>query len=65
MSTYTTVQGDTWDMIAYRTMGSCDYVDQLMNANQQYIDIFIFSAGITLQIPEVPETAGEPAVPWR
>lgn len=65
MNTYTTVQGDTWDMIAYRTMGSCDYVDQLMNANQQYIDIFIFSAGITLQIPEVQETAGEPAVPWR
>ena len=32
MNTYTTVQGDTWDMIAYRTMGSCDYVDQLMNA---------------------------------
>lgn len=65
MNTYTTVQGDTWDMIAYRTMGSCDYVDQLMNANQEYIDIFIFSAGITLQIPEVQETGGEPAVPWR
>lgn len=65
MNTYTTVQGDTWDMIAYRTMGSCDYVDQLMNANQEYIDIFIFSAGITLQIPEVQETSGEPAVPWR
>ena len=65
MNTYTTVQGDTWDMIAYRTMGSCDYVDQLMNANQQYIDIYIFSAGITLQIPEVQEAAVESAVPWR
>lgn len=65
MNIYITIQGDTWDLIAYRTMGSCDYVDQLMNANQEYIHIFIFSAGIVLQIPDVQEAAVESAVPWR
>ena len=33
MMTYTTVQGDMWDMIAYKTMGSYDYVDQLMKSD--------------------------------
>ena len=46
-------------------MGHEYAVQSDVNANQEYIDIFIFSAGITLQIPEVQEAAGEPAVPWR
>ena len=34
---YTTVQGDMWDMIAYKEMGSVDYTDDLMNANSSLL----------------------------
>ena len=34
--TYTTVQGDMWDSIAYTQMGSTDYTDRLLNLNRQY-----------------------------
>ncbi len=30
MKTYTTVQGDMWDSIAYRQLGSTDYTDKLL-----------------------------------
>lgn len=43
MKTYTTVQGDMWDSIAYRQMGGVDYTDQLMNANQQYREYYTFN----------------------
>ena len=40
MRTYTTTQGDMWDSIAFQQMGSVDYTDQLMNANQQYREYY-------------------------
>ena len=33
MKTYTTVQGDMWDMIAYKQLGSVALTDRLMWAN--------------------------------
>ena len=30
MRTYTTVQGDMWDSIAYTQLGSVDYTDKLI-----------------------------------
>ena len=35
MKTYTTVQGDLWDSIAYKTLGSVHYTDKLMAANRK------------------------------
>ena len=46
--TYTTVQGDMWDSIAYAQLGSTDHTDKLMNANLQYRKYYIFPAGIVL-----------------
>ena len=53
-STYTTVFGDRWDMIAYSQMGSDDIADviELMFANHKYSDVAIFNAGVVLTIPE-------------
>ena len=34
--TYTTVQGDMWDSIAYKIFGNAAATDQLMALNQQY-----------------------------
>lgn len=52
-STYTTVQGDTWDLIAYKTLGSEYLLPLLLEANQKYRKVVIFSGGIVLNIPEV------------
>jgi len=66
LSEYTTKSGDTWDLIAYEQMGSCDYVAKLMDANRAYVNTAIFSAGVVLTVPEIP--AGETIStlpPWR
>ena len=63
--TYKTVQGDMWDAIAYRTMGSCKYTDLLMTANQQHVHTYIFSAGAVLTIPEIPDEYLLPMPPWK
>lgn len=64
MSLYTTVLGQTWDMVAKEVYGNEKYADFLMENNPQKLHIFVFSAGETLNIPELPEKAGE-LPPWR
>ena len=64
--TYTAVQGDMWDSIAYSKMGSVAYTDQLMRANPEYAGYYILPAGITLTLPDVT-TANDISVlpPWK
>ena len=62
---YTTVQGDMWDMIAYKEMGSVDYTDDLMNANSPLLGYFSFPSGIVLTIPDVQETGASTLPPWK
>ena len=40
--TYTTVQGDRWDSVAYKQLGSCAYAPNLMAANPQHLGYFVF-----------------------
>lgn len=64
--TYRTVAGDMWDAIAYKTLGSCKYTEQLINANRNHIETFIFSAGVELTIPEITEETQITDLPaWR
>ena len=63
--TYTTVQGDRWDSIAFAQMESVDHTDNLMNANLRYREIYIFPAGIVLTIPEVKESVSSSLPPWK
>lgn len=65
MTTYITIQGDQWDLIAYKLLGSANHTDKLMNANPGYLDYFIFPAGIELVIPEVSTTIKGSVPPWR
>ena len=65
MRTYTTTQGDIWDSIAFQQMGSVDYTDQLMNANQQYREYYTFPAGIALTIPDAVEPVSSHLPPWK
>ena len=66
MKTYTTVQGDMWDKIAKEQLGDEKYTDLLISENSEYGLVYIFSAGITLNIPEVNEyTAADDLPPWK
>lgn len=66
MKTYTTVQGDMWDMIAYKALGSISLTDKLMTANRQYLSFYTFPAGIVLTLPEVRNEASiEGLPPWK
>lgn len=67
MRTYTTVQGDLWDSIAYRQLGSTSHTDKLMNANLQYLDVYVFPAGVVLNLPEITENGVESTnlPPWK
>lgn len=65
MSEYRTVQGDTWDMIAYRKLGSTNYTDQLVSANLEYVGMLLFPAGVTLRLPEITEKPSSNLPPWK
>ena len=64
--TYTTKQGDMWDGIAYSQLGSTAHTSALMLANRKHLGIFLFPAGIVLQLPEV-ENSSTPisSPPWK
>ena len=64
--TYTTVQGDMWDSIAYKALGSVNLTDRLMMANRRYLHLYTFPAGIVLDVPEIkPESVSEGLPTWK
>lgn len=65
MSEYKTVQGDTWDVIAYRELGSTNYTDQLMHANLEHVGTLLFPAGVMLRLPEIKEKTSRDLPPWK
>lgn len=63
---YTTVQGDMWDGIADKVYGDTKYTDVLLSANPEYIQIYIFSAGVKLFVPEIEEkSTADDLPPWK
>lgn len=69
VSKYVTSLGDMWDGIAYKVYeGAFDrpelLMDHLLEANQAHRHIVIFSAGITLVVPEIPENISTSLPPW-
>ncbi|WP_298029679.1 tail protein X [uncultured Dysosmobacter sp.] len=65
MKTYTTVQGDMWDRIAYAQLGDVAHTDKLINANLQYREYYLFPAGIVLVLPDIPENTSNSLPPWK
>ena len=65
--TYTTIQGDTWDVIAQAVYGSTSHTGKLLLANPEYSDTFLFSSGVELYVPALDETDVSASVvpPWR
>jgi len=65
MKTYTTKQGDTWDLIAYQQMGDCKHTKDLMWANRTLLDYYTFPAGIVLSVPDIDEAPADTLPPWK
>ena len=53
--TYTTIQGDTWDLIAYK----------LFEANWPLLEVLVFSSGTVINVPDIPEDSDDDAPFWR
>lgn len=66
MKSYRTVSGDTFDLIAYKELGSCKYTERLINANRTHVSTVIFKAGVVLTLPTITEEAKASKLPpWR
>ncbi len=65
MRTYKTMQGDMWDAIAFRELGSESHTAALMRENLQHIDMYSFPAGIVLLLPDVGEQNSGELPPWK
>lgn len=63
--TYTTISGDTWDIVAYKVFGDERYMDKIIKANMQHRETVIFPAGVTLQLPEVEARTPAGLPPWK
>lgn len=65
MATYTTKSGDMWDSIAYEQLGSTSHTGLLISTNMEYKDIYIFSSGVVLTLPEIPQNFNSLLPPWK
>lgn len=66
MSSYTTRSADTWDAIAYRTLGAERYMHLLLEANPEHNYVARFEAGVELAVPEKPTPDLPTSLPpWR
>ena len=64
-TTYTTIQGDTWDLISFRLLGSEKYMKNLIEANWPLLETLVFSSGTVITVPDLPEESDEDAPFWR
>ena len=62
---YTTILGDMWDLIAFKTLGSEMYTHTLIESNLKYKDIAVFPAGVTLNIPKIETPSAWGLPPWK
>lgn len=64
-NTYTTISGDTWDIVAYKVYGNEMYMDKLLKANLEHKDTYIFPAGVVLALPEIDLEIPQSLPPWK
>lgn len=64
---YTTILGDTWDLIAYKVYGNSKAIKKIIASNEKYAGTYVFKAGIVLSIPPAEEGViqNENIAPWR
>lgn len=62
---YTTVQGDTFDLLAYKAYGSEFLAHLIIQANPSYANVIIFDAGVILSLPKIKKELTAEKPPWR
>lgn len=62
---YTTISGDVWDLIAFKTLGNEMYTNKLIESNLKYRNVVIFPAGVVLQIPDIAAPVSSGLPPWK
>ncbi|AIQ20727.1 tail protein [Paenibacillus sp. FSL H7-0357] len=62
---YRTVQGDTWDSVAFQVYGDEQLMTMLMNANPNHAATVIFSRNIAINVPDKPVITSDMLPPWR
>jgi len=66
MNNYTTTQGDTFDIIAFRVWGNEKLMHKLIEANPEHQGKVFFSAGVLLNVPEIKlPVSKDPVPPWQ
>jgi phage tail protein X len=65
MTDYTTLQGDTWDIIAFRVYGDEKQMSTLIEANPGQRFRVVFPAGTVLTVPTIASEATVELPPWR
>ena len=61
--TYTTLQGDTWDAIAYRLWQRETMMHHLVAANPDHGDVLVFGPDVQLRVPDVTVPSRIPDLP--
>lgn len=64
-NTYTTVLGDTWDVIAKKVYNDELKAGVLMESNPALLDTFVFYSGVVITVPELTEEEIKILPPWR
>ncbi len=65
MRRYKTLQGDTWDLIAFNQLGGEQYTHLLIESNFAYRNYVIFPANIILNLPEITTPISTLLPPWK
>ncbi|HBV6392393.1 TPA: phage tail protein [Klebsiella aerogenes] len=67
MNSYTTIQGDAWDLIARKVYGDEYLAGYLMAANIKHRNTVLFSGNVVLNVPDAPEVlaTANNLPPWR
>lgn len=53
MKYYTTIQGDTWDIISYNVYGDETLFYLIMDYNPDYVDIVLFDSGYIIEVHDL------------
>lgn len=62
---YTTMRGDTFDILALDAYNEEFKADVIIKANPQHSGVIIFDAGVVLKIPIIEEQSSDTLPPWK
>jgi len=68
MMSYSTIQGDVYDLISYKVYGDEGFLNEIAAANPAHMETVMFNSGVVLVIPDKPETpppSRATTPPWR